>query len=129
MIEGAIIDAPIFGTAGMEAMLRDKIIGRLGQENKTALKSLNVDVYRATTIPEAMQLAKFPNGLLTVKGYLALDDSGVGMKYFEFKMEQKLSRAQDEEVADDLAHQCLACFNAMKRDRKKNPHRRKLVLH
>jgi hypothetical protein len=127
MKEAAIIDAPIFGTTGMETMLREKIMGRLG-EDKDALKAINVDVYRATTVAEAIELSRFPNGLLVVSGYLALDDSGVGMKYFNFLMEQKLSRNEDEEIADSLAHQCLLCFCEMKRDRKRNPDRRTLVL-
>ena len=123
------IEQHIFSEHGFEGLLRDRIYRKLGPD-KDALKEINVDVVHPKTVKEGIMMARdFPQGLFSIKGLLALDDSGVGMKYFNFNIEQGLPTVKDDEIADELAFNCFKCVAEMKRERKKNPHKRKLILH
>ena len=122
------IELHTFSEQGLETMLRQSIVAKLSSD-KDALKEINVDAIIPQTVADARIMDRdFPQGLFRIKGLLALDDSGIGMKYFDFNIEQGLHQGKDQEIADQLAFQCFACVAQMKRDRKKNPNRRKLII-
>lgn len=121
------IEEHIFSTEGLEQMMRARIFARLG-EDKDALKQFSVKVFVPNTLEESMELAQANKGLFNVTGLLGLDDSGVGYRYFDFNIEQGLSKDKDEAIAEDLAAQCQECIRKMKARRKLNPNEHKLIL-
>jgi hypothetical protein len=126
---GEVIEQHIFGTAHLEQIMRDAIAERLGSEYAGALKGFQVEIMIPTTVQESIQMKRdFPQGIFKVSGYLALDDSKVGGKYFEVNIEQGLSKEKDEEISKELAFQCYACCREMERYRKAHPDEHKLVI-
>ena len=125
---GQLIEQHIFGTAHLEQIFKEIILDRLG-EYRACLKSFEINAWMPTTVQESIMMKRdFPQGIFVVKGYLALDDSGVGVRYFEINVEQGLPKDKDEQIAKDLAHHCFVCVCKMKRERKKNPDAAKLIV-
>lgn len=113
---GAGVVVALSDISGLHNLFYQTIIAKLG-EDKDALApdKFEVSIYEPKTVEEAKQIARMGKRLFEVKGFLKIDDSGDG-RFFGFTMEEGLTDAEDREIADQLAHQCLACVAEMRRE-------------
>jgi len=93
---------------------RAAIQAKLGKDRE-ALKAFDVTRYQPTTADQKQLTAAGMGNILNVNGALGLDDSGVNWRAFSVQIEEGLSKDQDTELADSLAHQCLICVAQMKK--------------
>lgn len=114
------IDIYAVGADGLETMMRDAILEKLGPD-RDALKAFDVTAFIPENAEQIEALNRIGGKMFVAKGALALDDSGINMRVFSVNIEEGMSERQDREVADALAHQCLICVAQMKRERKSLP--------
>jgi hypothetical protein len=104
------------GITEYENLMRGTIHDVLG-EDRRFLKSLEVKPLIATCDEMARDMAE-TKGILNVRGFLSID--GEKGRMLEFNMEMGLTRSEDMEIAEQLAFQCRACVEIMKRKNHEN---------
>lgn len=104
------------GIAEYEQLMKRTIHEVLGDE-KEYLRSFEVKPLIATCDEMARDIAA-TKGILNVKGFLSLD--GHKGKMLEFNMEMGLTRSEDMDIAEQLAFQCKACLDILKREKREN---------
>jgi len=98
------------GLPEYETLLRRTVCEAL-KGDAEFLRSLEIKPLIATSAEEADLIAQ-TKGLLVVRGFLSLD--GLVGRMLEFTMEYGLTDSQDQEIADQLALQCVACITILK---------------
>lgn len=94
------------------------IMKKLGKDRE-ALKAFDISRYKPVNGEQKALADAGVGSLIEIKGALGLDDSGVNWRVFSVQVEEGLSAAQDEEMAESLAHQCLICVAQMKKENAK----------
>ena len=109
----SVIEIANVGITEYEHLMRGTVRDVLGDDSK-CLRSLEVKPLIPTCAEEAADIAK-TKGILNVRGFLSLD--GHNGKMLDFNMEMGLTRSEDIDIAEQLAFQCKACIELMKKEK------------